>query len=92
MVYVIKRDGSQEPFVPEKITVSALKSGAPVEDARKIAQAVERVAHDGIRTEEIRRRVLEQLRDMNPRYEQHWLMYDEAVKKRETAAQVMPAR
>lgn len=85
MVDVVKRDGRREPFVPEKITVSAVKAGAPLEDARRIAQAVERVAHDGISTDEIRRRVLEQLRDQNAGWEQNWLVYDRAVKKRETA-------
>jgi len=92
LVDVIKRDGRREPFTPEKITVSAMKSGAPQEDARKIAEAVERVAHDGMTTEEIRRRVLAQLREMNPRWEQHWLMYDAAVKKREAVEPELPAR
>ncbi|RXE56457.1 ATPase [Methanoculleus taiwanensis] len=85
MVDVVKRDGRREPFVPEKITVSAVKAGAPLEDARRIAQGVERAAHDGISTDEIRRRVLEQLRDQNAGWEQNWLVYDRAVKKRKAA-------
>ncbi len=82
MVDVVKRDGRREPFVPEKITVSAVKAGAPPEEARRIAKAVERVARDGISTDEIRRRVLEQLRDQNRTWEQNWIIYDQAVKKR----------
>ncbi len=82
MVDVIKRDGRREPFVPEKIVVSAIKSGAPPNDARSIAQAIERDVQEGMKTDEIRRRVLEQLRARNPSWEQHWLIYDESVKKR----------
>lgn len=93
MVDIVKVDGRREPFVREKVTVSALKSGAPPEEARAIGEAVERVAYDGMPSGEIRRRVLEQLRDRNPEWEENWLMYDRAVKKRGVAAAVgLPAR
>jgi transcriptional repressor NrdR len=82
MVDVTKRDGRREPFVPEKIVVSAMKAGAPPDNARSIAQNIERDMQEGMKTDEIRRRVLEQLRAENPSWEQHWLMYDESVKKR----------
>jgi len=82
MVDVIKRDGRREPFVSEKIVVSTMKAGAPPDDARSIAQTIERDVQQGMKTDEIRRRVLEQLRARNPSWEQHWLMYDESVKKR----------
>ncbi|NMC88441.1 MAG: ATPase, partial [Methanomicrobiales archaeon] len=36
MVSVVKLDGRREPFVREKITVSAMKAGAPPEEAREI--------------------------------------------------------
>jgi transcriptional repressor NrdR len=90
MVSVKKRDGRTEPFVREKVTVSAMKSGASSEDARRIGEAIEGMAYEGMTTEEIRGRVLEQLRNTNPEWEQNWLMYDQAVKKREKAA--IPAR
>ncbi len=90
MVSVVKRDGRREEFVPEKIVASAVKAGAPPKDARRIAQAVERVAYEDIPTDEIRRRVLEQLRDQDPAWEQNWLMYDRAVKKRETREIAQP--
>ena len=48
MVDIVKVDGRREPFVREKVTVSALKSGAPPEEARAIGEAVERVAYDGM--------------------------------------------
>ncbi len=77
----------------EKVTVSALKSGAPPEEARAIGEAIERVAYDGMPAGEIRRRVLEQLHDRNPEWEENWLMYDRAVKKRGAAALAgLPAR
>jgi transcriptional repressor NrdR len=40
-IVVIKRDGSKEEFIPEKIVVSCLKAGATLEVARKIAKIVE---------------------------------------------------
>ncbi|WP_292366179.1 ATP cone domain-containing protein [Methanoculleus sp. UBA208] len=93
LVDVVKLDGRREPFVREKVTVSALKSGAPPEEARAIGEAIERVAYDGMPSGEIRRRVLEQLRDRNPEWEENWLMYDRAVKKRGVeAAAGIPAR
>lgn len=93
LVDIVKVDGRREPFVREKVTVSALKSGAPPGEARAIGEAVERVAYDGMPSGEIRRRVLEQLRDRNPEWEENWLMYDRAVKKRGVTATVgLPAR
>jgi len=93
VVDVVKADGRREPFVREKVIVSALKSGAPPEDARAIGEAIERVAYDGMPTGEIRRRVLEQFHDRNPEWEENWILYDRAVKKRGAAAiAASPAR
>ncbi|WP_250987458.1 ATP cone domain-containing protein [Methanoculleus oceani] len=93
LVDVVKQDGRREPFVREKVTVSALKSGAPPEEARAIGEAVERAAYDGMPSGEIRRQVLEQLRARNPEWEENWLVYDRAVKKRGVeAAAGIPAR
>jgi transcriptional regulator NrdR family protein len=90
VVDVVKADGRREPFVREKVIVSALKSGAPVEDARAIGEAIERVAYDGMPTGEIRRRVLEQFHDRNPEWEENWILYDRAVKKRGAPAFAAP--
>lgn len=92
MVDVVKLDGRREPFVREKVTVSAMKAGAPPEEARMIGEAIERVAYDGMPSGEIRQRVLEQLRDRNPEWEENWLMYDRAVKRRGAVVAGLPAR
>lgn len=77
----------------EKVIVSAMKAGAPPEEARAIGEAIERVAYDGMPSDEIRRQVLEHLRDRNPEWEENWLMYDRAVKKRGASTVAgLPAR
>lgn len=68
-----------------------MKAGAPPEEARAIGEAIERVVYDGIPAAEIRRRVLEQLRDRNPEWEENWLVYDRAVKRRGAAAVAVPS-
>ena len=40
-IQVTKQDGRTEPFIREKLVVSAFKSGATPEDARAIAQQIE---------------------------------------------------
>jgi len=79
---VRKRDGQLEEFVPEKVAVSALKSGASVAVARRIAKDVESQARDEIASREIRSMVLSKLRQENPALEQNWQIYDKAVKRR----------
>jgi transcriptional regulator NrdR family protein len=79
---VRKRDGRAEEFVPEKVIVSALKSGASVSVARRISKDVESQAGDEIRSMEIRREVLSRLRQEDPVLEQNWQTYERAVKKR----------
>ena len=83
---MVKADGRKEPFAREKVVVSALKAGAPLEEARAIGEAVERDAYDGMPAADIRQRVLSHLRDRNPDWEENWLMYDRAVKRREVLA------
>ena len=79
---VTKWDGRKESFIPEKVVVSALKAGATPDHARTIAQDIGRNAKEGISTQEIRGKVLSQLRVKDPAWEKNWLMYDAAVKKR----------
>lgn len=79
---VRKRDGQTEEFVPEKVIVSALKSGASVAVARRIAKDVESQVRDGTPSQEIRSMVLSQLRQEDPVLEQNWQTYDRAVKRR----------
>jgi len=93
LVDILKLDGRREPFVREKVIVSAMKAGAPPEEARAIGEAIERVAYNGMPSGEIRRQVLDHLRDRNPEWEENWLMYDRAVKKRGASTVAgLPAR
>ena len=82
MIMVKKRDGRKEVFIPEKIVVSAIKSGAPPDVARMIAQDIERTAKEGITTQEIKTKTLQLLKSKNPEWERNWMVYDTAVKKR----------
>jgi len=82
MLTVMKRDGRKEPFVTEKIVVSAIKTGTPPDLARTIALEIERTAHDGITTRDIKDRVLTMLKSKNPEWERNWMVFDTAVKKR----------
>jgi transcriptional repressor NrdR len=82
MIMVKKRDGRKEQFVPEKIVVSMIKTGAPADYARTIAQDIEQSAWDGITTQEIKTKALGMLKEKNPEWERNWIVYDVAVKKR----------
>lgn len=79
---VKKRDGRIEPFVPEKIVVSMVKTGAPAGYARKTAQDIGKTAKNGITSREIKDTVLTRLKSENPAWEKNWAVYDTAVKKR----------
>ena len=78
---VVKKDGRKEDFIPEKIVVSVIKSGAPSELGRKIAQTIEKLDKEPIESKEIRECVLESLRAVNPSYENNWRSYDKAAKR-----------
>ena len=78
---VIKKDGREEEFIPEKIVVAALKSGAPPDLAREIARDLETSSQEIIESKEIREQVLEKLQSANPVYEHNWRSYDKASKR-----------
>lgn len=78
---VVKREGEEEPFVPEKIVAAAVKSGADPETARAIARAIEQIDEEKIETSDIRKRVLQKLRAHDPEWEKQWRSYDKAVKR-----------
>ena len=82
MPKVVKRNKRVEEFIPEKIVVSVIKTGAPADLARQIAKDVEKMVKDKTSSAEIRKKVLEGLRSKKPEYEEAWLVYDRAVKKR----------
>lgn len=60
---VIKRDGSKEEFVPEKIITSVMKTGVSLDRAREIARSVEKKFENQevIKTSEIRTFVIKEL-------------------------------
>ena len=82
MVNVMKTDKRKETFIPEKIVVSAIKSGATPEYARTIAANVGKMAKENITTGEIKTKVLALLKAKNPEWERNRHVYDTAVKKR----------
>lgn len=87
-VVVVKRDGSEESFIPEKIVVSCLKSGATVEAARNIAKIVEaRILEkrlEKITAKELTSWILELLKKENEEWYKNWIVFDKAVKRRDT--------
>ncbi|MEM0481266.1 MAG: ATP cone domain-containing protein [Nitrososphaerota archaeon] len=88
MAKVVKRDGSEEEFIPEKVVVSCLKSGATPETARKIAKIIEgRVLERGlekVNALELTKWILELLRKENEEWYRNWIVFDKAVKRRDT--------
>ena len=82
MVKVIKRNGRKEDFIYEKVVVSCIKSGAPVDVARDIAKRIEKKVHDNTTTKEIAKLVLAALRENDAELAKNWLTYDRAIKKR----------
>jgi transcriptional regulator NrdR family protein len=91
-IVVVKRDGSREEFVPEKIVVSCLKAGAPLEVARKIAKIIEgRLLDQGVKeitTKDLARMILELLKRENEEWYRNWIIFDRAVKRRRTEEEI----
>ena len=91
-IKVVKRDGREEDFVPEKIVVSVLKAGGTPEAARKAAIVVTaRLLEEGresVTTKEITKMVLDMLRRENREWFDNWVIYDRVVKRRRTDVEV----
>jgi len=79
---VIKRDGREEPFIPEKVVVSAVKAGADRKNAKEILEKVEKRAEKEIKSEELKKMVLSSLEERDPEWRKNWETYDRAVKGR----------
>ncbi|WP_069807123.1 ATP cone domain-containing protein [Vulcanisaeta thermophila] len=86
MVKVIKRDGTEEDFVIEKIVVSILKTGAPVDVARRIARKIECQFSDvdKVTAKDLTKAILTELRKINEEWYRNWIVFDKAVKRRAT--------
>ncbi|HDN81520.1 MAG TPA: ATPase [Methanomicrobia archaeon] len=82
MFRIKKRDGTLEEFIPEKIVVSCVKSGADLETAREISNEIKRTLKEKTDAEKLREKVLELLEEKNPQWKENWLLYDRAVKRR----------
>ena len=78
---VIKKDGRKEDFIKEKIVVSTLKTGAPVDVARTIADKIQKETNKDITTSDIRESVLHELHKHNPEWSKRWISYDKGIKR-----------
>ncbi len=89
---MVKRDGTEEPFIYEKVVVSCLKSGATPEASRKIAKIVEaRILErnlERITAKELTAWILELLRKENEEWYRNWIVFDRAIKRRETEREI----
>ncbi|MEM2136652.1 MAG: hypothetical protein QXI93_01705, partial [Candidatus Methanomethylicia archaeon] len=65
---------------------SLAKAGADLHTARELATRIEEefAPREKANTEELRSRVLELLKERDLKVYENWLVYDRAVKKRET--------
>jgi len=83
---VMKRDGREEEFIPEKLVVSLLKVNVPLNLARIIAKIIEcRIYERGGKagTWEIAKWVLEILERENKEWYDKWVEYNLKVKGRD---------
>jgi hypothetical protein len=62
-ILIAKADGTQEPFNPEKLIASLVRSGAEHGLAQDIAKAIEPELYNGIPTQEIYRHAFSKLRE-----------------------------
>jgi Holliday junction resolvase-like predicted endonuclease len=65
-MYVKKFDGSKQQFDKNRIIRTCMRNGASEETATKIANRIEKNAHDGMRTQEILDLIWEYLREHHP--------------------------
>lgn len=63
MTNVLKADGNTEPFKVGKLKRSLRRAGATKEEVTDIVQKVEKILHEGIKTQEIYRHAFELLRN-----------------------------
>jgi len=68
MKYVIKADGSKQPFRKRKVFKTCLRMGAPRKVAKRIADEVEKRVYDGMKTKEILDLVHSMLKEHNPAF------------------------
>lgn len=87
LMQVRKRDDTLEAFMPEKVVVSIVKSGAPYEDARSIARSLSDRPDKILETVAIRDFVHSQLKSRG--YDSSvdsWITYEMESKDNRTAS------
>jgi transcriptional repressor NrdR len=94
MTEVIKRNGSREPFEPEKIRRSvkkaAVDSGSSLETKKDVIDRISNYTisvaeqKDEIETKEIRERVLEEMDKLEPSISGAWRKFDRKYKSIQT--------
>lgn len=81
LMQVRKRNETLEAFMPEKVVVSILKSGAPYKDARSIAESLSKQSRDTMSSSEIRDFVHSQLRSRgHDSSVDSWIRYESEMK------------
>ncbi|MFX1580568.1 MAG: ATP cone domain-containing protein [Promethearchaeota archaeon] len=82
---VRKQDGTLEAFMPEKVVVSIVKTGAPYEDARSIAASLSNKSDNEMRSSEIRDFVHSQLKSRGHKSSlKNWTEYEREMKESRT--------
>jgi len=78
---VRKQDGATEAFMPEKVVVSIVKSGAPYKDARNIADSLSRRSEKTMASSEIRDFVHSELQSKGHASSvENWTKYEAEMK------------
>ena len=82
---VRKQDNTIEAFMPEKVVVSIVKSGAPYKDARSIADSISRRSEKELSTSEIRDHIHRDLRARGHASSvENWTRYEAEMKQDRT--------
>ena len=87
---VVKRDGRTEEYIPEKLIVSLIKNGVPVEDARRIESEIRSrlFGRKKISTLELAALALEKIGELGAEYRLSWIYYDINHKRRRTDLEI----
>jgi transcriptional regulator NrdR family protein len=85
-IKIVKKDGRVEEFIPEKVVVSLLRTGADLKTARKIVTIVEgKILESGkerITTRELMTKILRLLKNENKEWYRNWIIFSRYIKKK----------
>ena len=74
-IKIIKRDGRIEDFNPKKIYNACISAGASEEITKKVVDSVIKDLHQ-FKTEMIRKKVLDKLKEFDKDVAYNWIKYD----------------